>query len=145
MVVLSLLIYVTSIDSNKWHLCKPITFASIKVYCLITLICLIILISHIVQLLLIYSSFVSVQVHTFALNMRDIVIYTARWWEKYLSKGSLVKHTCSWRDKLIVLWALNRQTKIFLRRLFDVLWNVHSIYEFPHELPNDVRIRILGN
>ena len=145
MVVLSLLIYVISIDSNKWHLCKPITFASIKVYCLITLICLIILISRIVQLLLIYSSFVSVQVHTFALNMRDIIIYTAWWWEKYLSKGSLAKHTCSWRDKLIVLWALNRQTKIFLRRLFDVLWNVHSIYELPHELPNDLRLRILGN
>ena len=53
MVVLNLLIYVTSVDSNKWHLCKPITFASVKVYCLITLICLIILISHIVQLLLI--------------------------------------------------------------------------------------------
>ena len=30
---------------------KPITFASVKVYCLITLICPIILISHITQLL----------------------------------------------------------------------------------------------
>ena len=32
---------------------KPITFASVKVYCLITLICPIILISHIAQLFLI--------------------------------------------------------------------------------------------
>ena len=27
----------------------------------------------------------------------------SRWWDKYLSKRSLLKHTCSWRDKLIVL------------------------------------------
>ena len=25
----------------------------------------------------------------------------ARWWEKYLSKLSLLKHTCSWRDNLL--------------------------------------------
>ena len=31
------------------------------------------------------------------------------WWEKYLSKCSPLKHTCSWRDKL-----MNRQAKIFL-------------------------------
>ena len=39
----------------------------------------------------------------------------ARWWEKYLLKRSPLKHTCSWRDKLIVLWIMNRQAKIFLR------------------------------
>ena len=27
----------------------------------------------------------------------------------YISKRSLIKHTCSWRDKLIVLWTLNRK------------------------------------
>ena len=37
------------------------------------------------------------------------------WWEKCLSKCSLIKHTCSWCDKLIVSWTLNRQAKIFLR------------------------------
>ena len=37
----------------------------------------------------------------FPLNMCDIIIYIARWWEKYLSKRSLIKHTCSWRDKLL--------------------------------------------
>ena len=36
------------------------------------------------------------------------------WWEKYLSKRSLIKHTYSWRDKPIVLWKLNRQAKRFL-------------------------------
>ena len=25
----------------------------------------------------------------------------ARWWEKYLSKLSILKHTCSWRDNLL--------------------------------------------
>ena len=39
----------------------------------------------------------------------------AQWWEKYLSKSSLIKHTSSWYDKLIVLWTLNRQAKNFLR------------------------------
>ena len=27
---------------------------------------------------------------------------------------SLIKHTCSWHDKLIVLWTLSRGVKIFL-------------------------------
>ena len=39
--------------SQTHHLRKPNTFAFVKVYCLITLICPIMLISHIVQLLLI--------------------------------------------------------------------------------------------
>ena len=43
--------------------------------------------------------------------------YFSRWWEKYLSKLSPLKHTCSWRDKLVVSWILNRQAKIFLRIL----------------------------
>ena len=38
----------------------------------------------------------------------------ARWWEKYLSKRSPLKLTCSWHDKLIILWILNRQAKISL-------------------------------
>ena len=33
-----------------------------------------------------------------------------------LSKRSPLKHTCSWRDKLIALQILNRQATIFLRR-----------------------------
>ena len=61
------------------------------------------------------SFIVSVKVRIFPLNMGDIIIYVARWWEKYLSKRIPLKHSCSWRDKLIVLWILNREAKIFLR------------------------------
>ena len=46
-----------------------------------------------------------VKVGIFTLNMCDIIIYVARWWEKYLSKRSPLKHTCSWHDKLIVLFS----------------------------------------
>ena len=41
--------------------------------------------------------------------------FFSRWWEKYPSKCSLIKHTCSWCDKTIALWTLKRQAKIFLR------------------------------
>ena len=42
-----------------------------------------------------------------------------------LPKLSLIKHICSWRDKLIVLWTLNRQAKRFSRIskcLFTNIW-----------------------
>ena len=29
------------------------------------------------------------------------------------------KHTCSWRDKLIILWTLNSQAKVFSRKVPD--------------------------
>ena len=63
------------------------------------------------QHLLIRSFIVSVKVRIFPLNMGDIIIYFAWWWEKYLSQCNLLKHTCPWRDKFIVLWTLNRQAK----------------------------------
>ena len=47
------------------------------------------------------SFIVSVRARIFPLNMRDIIIYVARWWEKYLSKRSLLKRTCSWRVNLL--------------------------------------------
>ena len=50
----------------------------------------------------------------FPLNMRATIIHVARWWEKYLSKRSPLKRTCSWRNKLIVLWIRNRQAKVLL-------------------------------
>ena len=52
------------------------------------------------------SVIVSVKVRIFPLNMRGIIIYVAWWWEKYLWKRSVLKHTCSWRDKVIVLGRL---------------------------------------
>ena len=92
-----------------------ILFTYFNIHCLITLICLIILISYIVNFFL-YASFIfCVQVRIFPLNMCDIIIYVAQWWEKYLQKRSLIKHTCSWCDKLNILWTLKRQAKIFLR------------------------------
>ena len=69
------------------------------------------------ELVLTVSFIVSVQVRILPLNMRHIITYVARWWERYLSKRSLIKHTCSWRDKLTVLWTLKRQAKMFLRIL----------------------------
>ena len=45
------------------------------------------------------SFIVSAKVCIFPLNMCDTIIYVARWWEKYLSKRSPLKDTCSWRDK----------------------------------------------
>ena len=51
-------------------------------------------------------------------TFREILLPLSRqYWKKHLSKHSLIKHTFSWRDKLITLWILNRQAKIFLRRL----------------------------
>ena len=62
------------------------------------------------------SFIVSVKISIFPLNMRDMIIYVAQWWEKYLWKRNPLKDTCSWRDELIVLWILNRQAKIFLHK-----------------------------
>ena len=46
--------------------------------------------------------------------------------EDDLSKGSIIKHTCPWHDKLITLWTLNRQAKIFLRILTMVKFNIQN-------------------
>ena len=62
------------------------------------------------------SSIVSIQVHTFSLNMCDIIIYVARWWEKYLSKRRFIKPTCSWHDKLIIMLFLIKKSRNRLRR-----------------------------
>ena len=92
--------------------------------CLITLICPVILISHIVQLLLICKFY--------------CFIYVTWWWEKYLSKRSPLKHTCSWPDKLIVLWILNRQAKIFfhITNLATKITLNAKINEAKGEIPN---------
>ena len=47
-------------------------------------------------------------------------------YERYIShhrKSSLMKHTCSWRDKLNLLWTPTRQVKIFLRK-YKLIWNM---------------------
>ena len=55
-----------------------------------------------------------VPIRIFSLKICGIIITLIRWWEKYLSERSLVKKTCLWCDKLIILTTRNRQTKIFL-------------------------------
>ena len=119
-----------------------ITFTSVRLYCLITLICLIILISHILQLFLIQKFIVSVQVRIFPLNTCDLMIYIARWWEKYLSKRGIIKHTCSRRNKLIVLWTLNRQMKIFLRIRVNNAFN-NLLWKVFNKLFNDIQVHSL--
>ena len=55
--------------------------------------------------------------------------FFSKWWKKYLSKRSLIKHVCLWHDKLIVLWTLNRQAKIFLRIAYWIMkisWKHHT-------------------
>ena len=97
--------------TQTYHFCVR------KIYCLITLICTIILISHIVQLLLIRKFYCfrkgrhiyfkyARHNHLRCPMMGEVSLVVSR---------SLLKHTCSWRDKLIVLWILSTQAKIFLR------------------------------
>ena len=117
---------------------KPITFASVKVYCLITLICLTILNSHIAQLLLIRKFYCFRPGPILPLNMRGIIIYVARWWEKYPSKRSLIKHTCSWPDKLILLWTSENIFRYY--KFKTISWNPrvrsssHKLRDQIHEL-----------
>ena len=85
----------TSVIPNL--LTQLINFVSIKFYCLITLI------SPIAQFLPLHKFYCFCIVHIFHINTRDINIYVAHWWEKYLFKSSFIKHTFSWHDTLLVL------------------------------------------
>ena len=58
--------------------------------------------------------FFSFQVCMFSSNTSDIIIDVPQWWEKCLSKRDRIKHTCSWSNKPILLWTLNRKAKILL-------------------------------
>ena len=93
------------------------------------LICLIILISHIAQFLLIFK---------FCCFRQGPHISFKYAWHNHLRcpvvgvvslKHSVIKHTCSWRDKLIVLWTLNRQAKIF-SRIFYCMYPRKKICHF---------------
>ena len=95
------MLYTLILTNNVNDLRKPIAFASVKVHCLITLICPIILVSHIAQLLLFRKFYYFRKVCIFPLNIHDIIIYAARWWEKYLLKHSLLKRTCLWLNTIL--------------------------------------------
>ena len=94
---------------------------------LITFTSLIILISHISQLLR------TRKFYCFCPSPHICFRYA---WNNYLPcpmigevlpKRSLIKHTCSWREKLIVLWTLNRQTKIFLHITFSYAFTSNDL------------------
>ena len=71
-----------------------------------------------------YRSFiVSVQVCIFTLNMRDITIYVARWWEKHLSKHSLIKHTRNiFLQKLCQKWGREISSRHFFFNKLNMRW-----------------------
>ena len=69
----------------------------------------------------VYKINVSVKVRIFPLNMRDIIIFAAQWWEKYLSKRSLLKHTCSWCDNLLYYEYWTDEQKYFHVKFVTVL------------------------
>ena len=56
---------------------------------------------HIAQLLLIRKFYCFRKGPHISFKYARHIIYVARWWEKYLSKRSPLKHTCSWRVNLL--------------------------------------------
>ena len=55
--------------------------------------------------------------------------FFSKWWGKYLSTRSQIKRTCSWCEKLFVLWTLNRQAKTFLSTVYGIMkisWKHHT-------------------
>ena len=77
------------------------------------------------------SFIVSLKVRIFPLNMRDTIIYVARWWEEYLLKRSLINHTCSWRDELHDVMSLLNIDKVPLEvgnPLQVLLWVMEGLY-----------------
>ena len=49
---------------------------------------------------------------------------------------------------VIIFWDILMFDKIFVSpqvKRMAIISNKHCIYEFPHELPNDLRLRALGN
>ena len=66
---------------------------------------------------------------------------------KYLSKRNPLKHTCLWRDKLIVLWILNRQAKIFLhiRKSVFTIFDNFSLIGLPNSSLEENSREIFSN
>ena len=90
---------------------------SVKRYSLISLI------SHIAYLLLaqVRKSSCFRAGRLFVINMRDIIIYVARWWEKCLLKRRLINILVYEVINLTIIWTLNRQVKIL--QLWD--WRIY--------------------
>ena len=59
-----------------------------------------------------------------AISTTGNIFFRFAWlWEKYLSKRSLIKLACSWRNKLIILRTLNRHIVTM------VLWRSHLLWQ----------------
>ena len=54
----------------------------------------------------------------------------SRKWEKYLSKRSPLKHTCSWHDKLIVSWKLRWVNSNVLNNKIRLKLTIENILSF---------------
>ena len=69
---------------------------------------------------------------------------SGRLWEKYLSKRSLIKHTCSRFDKLIMLWTLNRSSRPELFWIKGVL-KICSKFTGGHPCRSVISIKLQSN
>ena len=70
----------------------------------------------------------------------------AWWWEKYHSKRSLIKHTCPWRDKPIVLWTLTSKNvftynyrNIWFPKVIIILITTAQVFFFSMLFPKKTR------
>ena len=70
-----------------------------------SLVCSVFIIQHVYCIMnnYVWLGYVSQDTSSIIQPYREILLPSlGQWWEKYLSKHSLIIHTCSWRDKLIV-------------------------------------------
>ena len=84
--------------------------------------------------------------------MSDIITYIAQWWEKYLSKCNLIRHTCSWRDKLKPYIKFNTHKRTEAEnnddkkgKAFFKLTNNAAYGKIMQNLRNEVDIRLVNN
>ena len=77
-------------------------------------------------LLMAFYSFGSFE-KSFWVSYNKCAGFFSKWCGKYLPKRSLIKRTCSWRDKFFVLWTLNNQAKKFLRTAYWIIRSVENI------------------
>ena len=76
----------------------------------------------------------------FSINLHNIIIYIDRWWEKYLSERSLMKHICLWWNMFFFLehWTEKKLftyitgNSVHVKCYFDVLinWNTELEIKF---------------
>ena len=73
-----------------------------------------------------------VDIHTFFINISDIIIYFAQWCEELYSKHCLVQHFCSWHDKLASILQNNNTVPQYCNTfsefmLYRLIWSKHLL------------------